>query len=95
MEKKRDEVVFRTEDGEKITFVVLEQTKLGGIDYLLVTSSEDNEDEDYEDEAEALILKDISKPTDEEAIYDVVEDDQELQLLAGIFRELVEDIELY
>lgn len=95
MEKKRDEVVFRTEDGEKITFVVLEQTKLGGIDYLLVTSSEDNEDEDYEDEAEALILKDISKQTDEEAIYDVVEDDQELQLLAGIFRELVEDIELY
>jgi len=90
MEKKQDEVVFTTDDGEKITFAVLEQTKLGGINYLLVTSSEDDEEE-----AEALILKDISKETDEVGIYDVVEDEQELDLLAGIFRELVEDIELY
>lgn len=88
MEHKPDEIIFTTEDGEEVTFLVLEQTRLGGIDYLLVSTTD-------EEEAEALILKDVSKDTDEEAIYDIVEDDQELELVAGIFRELLDDIELY
>lgn len=87
MDKKADEIIFTTEDGEEVTFCVLEQTRLGGIDYLLVSTAE-------EEEAEALILKDISKDTEEEAIYAIVEDDRELELVAGIFRELLEDIEL-
>lgn len=88
MENKPDEIVFTTEDGEEVTFRVLEQTRLGGIDYLLVSTTEDEED------AEALILKDISKDTDEEAIYDIVEDDREIELVGAIFRELLDDIEL-
>lgn len=89
MSNKPDEIIFTTEDGEEVTFQVIEQTRLGGIDYLLVsTGSEEEED------AEALILKDISKDTDEEAIYDIVEDDRELELVAGIFKELLDDIEL-
>ncbi|HWT75472.1 MAG TPA: DUF1292 domain-containing protein [Mobilitalea sp.] len=90
MENKPDEIIFTAEDGEKVTFCVLEQTRLGGVDYLLVTTTDDD-DED----AEALILKDISKDTDEEAVYDIVEDDRELELVAGIFKELLDDIELY
>ncbi len=90
MSNKPDEITFTTDDGEKVNFHVLEQTRLGGIDYLLVSTGEE-EDED----AEALILKDISKDTDEDAIYDIVEDDKELELVAGIFKELLEDIELY
>ena len=74
---------------KKSFFRVLEQTRLGGIDYLLVSTTED------EEEAEALILKDISIETDEEAVYDIVEDDRELELVAGIFKELLDDIELY
>lgn len=89
MERKSEEIIFTTEDGEEVTFRVLEQTRLGGINYLLVSTTED-EDEDEE----AFILKDISKDIDEEAIYDIVEDEQELNLLAGIFEELMEDIEL-
>jgi uncharacterized protein YrzB (UPF0473 family) len=90
MKNKPDEITFTTEDGEEVIFEVLEQTRLGGIDYLLVsTAGEDEED------AEALILKDISKETDEEAVYDIVEDDRELELVAGIFKELLDDIELY
>jgi uncharacterized protein YrzB (UPF0473 family) len=90
MNNKPDEIMFTTEDGEEVVFRVLEQTRLGGTDYLLVSTPGDDEEE-----AEALILKDISKDVDEEAIYDIVEDDRELELVAGIFKELLEDIELY
>jgi uncharacterized protein YrzB (UPF0473 family) len=89
MSNKPDEIIFTTEDGEEVTFQVIEQTRLGGIDYLLVST-----DSDEEEETEALILKDVSKDTDEEAIYDIVDDDRELELVAGIFKELLDDIEL-
>lgn len=90
MENKPDEIIFTSEDGEEVVFQVLEQTRLGGVDYLLVCVAEEENEE-----AEALILKDISKDTDEEAIYDIVEDDRELQSVAAIFKELLEDIDLY
>jgi uncharacterized protein YrzB (UPF0473 family) len=90
MGNKPDEIKFTAQDGGEVAFHVLEQTRLGGVDYLLVSTA-DEEDE----EAQALILKDISKDTDEEAIYDIVEDDRELELVAGIFKELLDDIELY
>ena len=74
-------------DGEAVEFFVLEQTRLGGVDYILVTDSED-------DDAEALILKDISAPEDEEAIYSIVDDDKEMDAVAAIFTDMLEDIEL-
>lgn len=90
MNHRQDEISFITEDGEEVMFQVLEQTRLGGMDYLLVsTTAEEGE------EAEALILKDISEDTDEEAVYDIVEDEEELQSVAAIFKELLDDIELY
>lgn len=88
MSNKPDQITFTTDDGEEVVFEVIEQTRLGGIDYLLVSTSED-------EEAEALILKDISRDTDTEAVYDIVEDDKELELVSGIFKELLDDIELY
>ncbi len=87
MSNRPDQITFTTDDGEKVLFEVLEQTRLGGTDYLLVSTAEEEE--------EALILKDISKDTDTDAIYDIVEDEKELELVAGIFRELLDDIELY
>lgn len=90
MDKRSDEISFITEDGEEVLFRILEQTRLGGTNYLLVSTIEEEDDE-----VEALILKDISKDTDEEAIYDIVDDDQELKLVAEIFKELLDDIELY
>jgi uncharacterized protein YrzB (UPF0473 family) len=91
MEKNQDEIIFTTEDGEEVVFRILEQTRLSGINYLLVSTIVDDEEE----EAEALILKDVSQDTDEEAVYDIVEDDQELELVADIFKELLDDVELY
>lgn len=68
-------------------FYVLEQTVLGGVCYLLVTDSD-------EDEAEAMILKDLSAPEDTEALYVPVEDEQELEAVSKIFQEILEDIEI-
>lgn len=88
MSNKPEQIAFTAEDGEEVIFEVLEQTRLGGIDYLLVSTGED-------EEAQALILKDISKDTDTEAIYDIVEDEKELNVVSEIFKELLDDIELY
>ncbi len=90
MSHRPDEINFIAENGEEVIFQVLEQTRLGGMDYLLVSTAAEGDEE-----AEALILKDISKDTDEEAVYDIVEDEKELQSVAAIFKELLDDIELY
>lgn len=82
-------IVFAADDGEKVEFNVVEQTTLNGINYLLVT-----EDNNNDEEAEAYILKDISANDEEEAVYDMVEDEEELSLIAEIFEELLEDIDL-
>lgn len=88
MENRPDEIIFTTDSGEDVKFQVIEQTRLGGVDYLLVSTMSEDEDE------EALILKDVSKDSDEDAVYDIVEDDRELEMVAGIFQELLDDIEL-
>ena len=81
-----EKIIFTLEDGEKVEFYVLEQTVLGGISYILVTESE-------EEEAEALILKDLSKPGEDEALYEIVDDDDELEAVSKIFQEMLDDIE--
>lgn len=89
MKNRPDEIVFTSEDGKDVVFSVIEQTRLGGVNYLLVSTREN-----VDGEEEALILKDVSKDTDTEAVYEVVEDEQEIDLVAGIFEELVDDIEI-
>ena len=88
MDNRPDEITFVTEDNEEVIFQVIEQTRLGGVNYLLVCTRDGDEDE-------ALILKEISKDTDIEAIYDIVDDDMELAMASEIFKELIDDIELY
>lgn len=82
-----EKITFCPEEGEAVEFYVLEQTRLGGIDYILVTDSE-------EDDGEALILKDISAPQDAESIYEVVDDDDELDAVAAVFSSMLDDVEL-
>ena len=72
---------------ETVGFFVLEETRIGGTSYLLVTETED-------DEADAYILKDLSKDGDEEAQYIFVEDSDELEAVSKIFAELLEDVEI-
>lgn len=76
-------------DGEQETvgFFVVEETRIAGISYLLVTETE-------EDEADAYILKDLSEDGETEAKYVFVEDDEELEAVSKVFAELLDDIEL-
>ena len=75
------------ETKEEVEFFVLEQTKVNGNSYILVTDSE-------EDEAECLILKDNSAAEEEESLYEIVEDDVELSAVLKVFEELLEDIDI-
>lgn len=81
-----EKITFTLADNQMVEFYVLEQTVLGGISYILVTDSED-------DEAEALILKDLSNPGEDEALYEIVDDDDELEAVSKIFQEMLDDIE--
>lgn len=73
--------------GEEIELYVVEQTKINGVSYLLVADSE-------EDDAECVILKDISTPEDTDSIYEDVEDETELQAVLKVFEELLEDVDI-
>ncbi len=75
---------------ETVDFYILEETKINGMQYLLVTDSDDEEEE----EAEAYILKNLSSETDEENVYEMVEDDEELEAVSKIFAEELEDYDI-
>ena len=53
-----EKITFVTDDGGKEEFYVEEQTRINGVNYILVSDSKD-------DEANAYILKDISTDTDD------------------------------
>ncbi|MBQ8803118.1 MAG: DUF1292 domain-containing protein [Tyzzerella sp.] len=83
-----EKIIFTFEDtNEEVEFFVLEQTKVNGNTYILVTDSE-------EDEAECLILKDTSAAEDTESLYEIVEDDVELSSVLKVFEELLEDVDI-
>ncbi|MEG0215310.1 MAG: DUF1292 domain-containing protein [Hungatella sp.] len=82
-------ITLETDDGEEVDFYVLEETKINGISYLLVTDVRE-EDED----GECYILKDLSKTEDAEALYEFVEEDDEMDYLFKIFSELMEDVDV-
>lgn len=83
---ERIKFTFAGED-ESAEFFVLEQTRIGGVSYILVTDSED-------EDGEALILKDLSADGDEEALYEIVEEDAELEAVSKIFSEMLEDVDI-
>ena len=73
--------------GESLAFFVVEQTTIRGINYLLVTVDE-------EGDSDAFILKETQNEDDHNTIYEMVEDDKELEALAKIFAELMEDVDI-
>ena len=85
-ENKETKVVnFTTDNGEEIPFFVVEETKIAGENYLLVTDSED-------DEADAYILREVSENT-EESFYEILEDDDKINAISKVFAELLDDVE--
>ena len=71
---------------EPAWFYVLEQTRIGGFSYLLVTDQEDGD-------ATAWILKDLSRDGETDAVYEIVEDDEEIAAVSSVFEQMLEDVE--
>ena len=84
---KQEKIVFTTQDNEQVEFYVLEQTMINGINYILVADSVEDE------EANALILKESANDADD-IVYDVVEDDNELQAISKVFIEMLDDTDI-
>ena len=82
-----EKISFVTEDGTTEEFFVIEETRVAGVNYLMVTDMDSEDD----DEAVAYILKDTSSEQDTEACYVFVEDDRELDAVSAVFEELLSD----
>lgn len=86
MKDKESRILFLDDQGREIEFMVLEQTTLAGTNYLLVADS-------MEEDGTVLIMKEIS--LDEDYVsYEIVENEEELEIISKIFNELIEDFDL-
>ena len=74
--------IMLVDDDQTLEFYVVEETKLNGANYLLVTDAEDDDEE-----GDCYILK-------ADALYEFVEDEDELEGLMKIFAELLDDVDL-
>ena len=81
-------IIMTDENGESVEFYVLEETRIHGKNYLLVTDAKEDED------GECYILRDMSGEEDPEAVYELVEDEGELDGLFRIFSELLDDMDV-
>lgn len=80
-----NKIVFTTEDGQEAYFNVLEEAKIGGVNYLLVT------DGDYEEDAYIFVeIKDESG----EIVYEMLEDEEQLAILLDYFNTIMDDVDL-
>lgn len=83
-----EKITFVPEGEEaEVDFYVLEQTTIAGVNYILVTDAEEDE------EGEAYILKDMADADDEERMYCMVEDDDEFEAVAAVFEHMLDDID--
>lgn len=74
-------------EDEPADFYVLEQTRIGGFSYLLVTDREDGD-------SDAWILRDLSTDGDEDALYEIVEDETQLRAVAAVFEQMLGDVDI-
>ena len=83
-----ERIDFVSPEGEEtLSFYVVEKAELAGQEYLLVTEEE-------EGDAEAYVLKQVAESSGEEATYEFVEDDRELDAVSALFQALMEDTDV-
>lgn len=83
---KLEKITFNAGSEDAVDFYVLEQTRIGGYNYILVTDFE-------EGDGEALILKDMSEDGESESLFAIVSDEQELNAVSEIFANMMEDVD--
>jgi|GEM_PF-674889 hypothetical protein len=71
------------EEGNEIELIIIETAKFEGRDYILASESDN-----------AYILKDVSEDKDSDSIYEFVDDEKELDMLADVFSELISDMDI-
>lgn len=81
-------IPFYTEDGEEIELAILEQTRINGINYLLVSPVEEDTEEAY-----AFLLKESGSTDQLESTYEEVLDEEEMLSVSKIFEQLMEDMD--
>ena len=74
---------------EAVEFLILEETTLAGVHYLLVTDEDPDSDEA---EGSAYVLKDTAPADAAESVYEMVEDEQVLDALFPLFRDALDDM---
>lgn len=84
---KMEKVTFQKNETETVEYFVLEQTRISGVNYLLVTDVE-------EGDGEAVILKEISAAEDEIGGYTDDLTEEEFEAVVPIFENLLEDVDL-
>ena len=83
-----DKLAFTLDDGSTRELYVLGETKLDGISFLLVSESEDEDDE-------VMIFRASADTEDEEeAVYDLVTEEDELKRAIAAFEEALDDISI-
>jgi len=80
-----EKISLTADDNTVVDFYILDQQKLFGISYLLVADSE-------EGDGEALILKDTAGPLDPESVYEVVEDEREIDAVLVLFKDTLDEL---
>ena len=79
-------IVFQTDEGP-VEWYVIDETRINGSDYILVADAP-------EGDAECMILKDVAPADSKESIYEEIEDDNELEIVAGMFEGTLSDTEI-
>ena len=80
-------ITFETEDGDQELYV-LDQTKLFGKNYILLTDDVDDEDGSF------FVLREEPGEEEDMVTYTEIEDENELKAVIKIFDELLEDFDL-
>ena len=84
---EENKIVICDDEGQDIELYVIEETKFNNMYYILAADSDGSDGECY-------ILKDVSSKESDEAVYEFVSDDSELNCLLDIFKELIGDSDI-
>ncbi|MCD8250054.1 MAG: DUF1292 domain-containing protein [Lachnospiraceae bacterium] len=80
-----EKLTFAGKDGDVMELYVVEQTRIAGVNYLLTADSED-------EDGECLMLKDVASEQEPESIYEIMEDERELNGVLAVFEQLLDDV---
>lgn len=83
-----NKIVLNT-DGVSVEVEVIEQTVIDGTVYLLVANS--SEEDDYDN---CFLLKDVSNLDDNEAVYEELTDELEINKVYDVFKNILSEDEI-